>query len=462
MDASWFPLPGSCTRGHEPEMGPAPCIIISLRDAVFFNRPGRVHGERECDARTPLCAPPSSSSPTRCCGRAATLDQGGEPRPQGMDDVRGCCWRRSVRARQNCYYNTVGVVVCLFVWRNSPRRSLPSTRAKGGSVVVSRRRRRLGAHRHGIGVVCRFDEWCLPPAARGAIGVSRRGVGLAGPPPTSPPTVIVAVIGINQGAQLATTTATTEAPNAGDEWCLPPAARGGDRGGSASHYCSDDGGTKRRGRVVPPSRSTGGDRATARQEPQQPCADDSPDLEACTVWAVWKQPTVPIVGAAPRGGDYYSEEEEPLLATDQAKQNDDDQTGNNGGGGGCARPNGRRRHKEPQQPCADDSPTSGHARSRQYGHTNTTHGRRPSPRRGQQCARPNGRRRRMASLKPRPVKSRSSPALTTTRPRGTHGRGSMDTPTLPTVGEAPRGGGQPVHTKRRAPPPPCNNRHKRR
>ncbi|KAK8374058.1 hypothetical protein O3P69_012019 [Scylla paramamosain] len=34
------------------------------------------------------------------------------------------------------------------------------------------------------------------------------------PPPTSPPTVIVAVIGINQRAHLATTTATTEAPNA--------------------------------------------------------------------------------------------------------------------------------------------------------------------------------------------------------------------------------------------------------
>lgn len=75
---------------------------------LFFNRPGRVHGERrECDARTPLCASPSSSSPSRCCGRASTLDEGGEPRPpQGMDGVRGrcCSWRRSVRARQNCYY----------------------------------------------------------------------------------------------------------------------------------------------------------------------------------------------------------------------------------------------------------------------------------------------------------------------------------------------------------------------
>ncbi|KAK8391225.1 hypothetical protein O3P69_017119 [Scylla paramamosain] len=327
------------------------------------------------------------------------------------------------------------------------------------------------------------DEWCLPPAARGAIGVSRRG-GPAGPPPTSPPTVIVAVIGINQRAQLATTAATTEAPNAGDEWCLLPqhggrsgvSRRGGPAGppptspptvivavigiNQGAQLATTTATTEAPNAVVSRGRDlgeTGRDRnnnqrlgccyyypsklpplpigCRRHKEPQQPCADDSPDLEACTVWAVWKQPTVPIVGAAPRGGDYYSEEEEPLLATDQAKQNDDDQTGNNGGGGGCARPNGRRRHKarprgthgrgsmdtptlptvgdlprggdnnngccarpngrrrrkatarqEPQQPCADDSPTSGHARSRQYGHANTTHGRRSSPRRGTACS----------------------------------------------------------------------------
>ncbi|KAK8372081.1 hypothetical protein O3P69_012620, partial [Scylla paramamosain] len=106
-------------------------------------------------------------------------------------------------------------------------------------------------------VVCRFEithrrRVVPPPAARGAIGVSRRGVRPAGPPPTSPPTVIVAVIGINQRAHPSHHYGDDGGTNKRRLGRVVPSSRstGGDPG-SPSHYYGDDGGTKRRGRVVP-------------------------------------------------------------------------------------------------------------------------------------------------------------------------------------------------------------------
>ncbi|KAK8381136.1 hypothetical protein O3P69_008185 [Scylla paramamosain] len=143
--------------------------------------------------------------------------------------------------------------------------------------------------------------------------------------------------------------------------------------GSASHYYGDDGGTKRRGRVVPPSRSTGGDRGGQQQQPlllslpithtSHTHLDAAPRrLEARTqALTLWTR--AQFRGSAGLGAGRL-----PAPIGDDTSRGD-------------TRVSSR---QEPQQPCADDSATSGHARSRQYGHTNTIHGRRPSPRRGQQ------------------------------------------------------------------------------
>ncbi|KAK8375085.1 hypothetical protein O3P69_012434 [Scylla paramamosain] len=321
-----------------------------------------------------------------------------------------------------------------------------------------------------------------PPQSRGAIGVSRRGVRPAGPPPTSPPTVIVAVIGINQRAHLATTTATTEEPtNAGWDEC---------------HYYGDDGGTKRRGRVVPSLPQHGGRSGLVEEEwasRRDPPPTSPPTVIVAVIginqrahpshyygddgrapnagWDEWCLPPAAreAIGHGRRSGlveeEWASRRDPPPtspptvivaviginqrahLATTTATTEAPNAVVSRGRGVSKNTSLKPRPVKSRSSPALTTARTSRRAQSEQCGNNQQY----PSSAPLLEAGNTNNRRKRspcwpqtrwwgLSRTSQRPPQTQGSPALTTARPRGTHGRGSMDTPTLPTVGDLPRGG----------------------